>query len=336
MISMGTLISITKTGCVNDDTALEWLQHFIDHTRNERRGAWLLLIIDGYGSHMTIPFHNLATENKIVLFRLPPHSSHLTQLLDVGGFQPFKHYHTDAIDKGGRLRDEKFGKLEFLAAFQSFGYQTFKPTTIRHVFKSPGLVPFDPDAVLDKIREKQAQKAETALQTPSPPPFPSHQRTPQAPASIVKYGQQLQRAYANLKPREKIDSQQRKRFIRGPIASAHTLELTARDSKAIQEATTARAKRASLGGQVAQQGGTKKVGECRALCSNRKEKEEEQARKRKEREEKRAKKQANSKLAQIWFLFGGVPHVEWYLSYNLSPQSSNYKVVWWCGDFFEG
>ena len=62
-----TLIGTTETGYTNDDTALDWLQHFIDHTQNKRRDAWLLLIIDGYGSHMTIPFHNLATANKIVL-----------------------------------------------------------------------------------------------------------------------------------------------------------------------------------------------------------------------------------------------------------------------------
>ncbi len=95
--------STTETGYANDDTAVEWLQHFIDRTQNKRRGTWLLLTIDGHGSNMTIPFHNLATENKIVLFRLPPYSTHLTQPLDVGVSQPFKHYHTDAIDKAVRL-----------------------------------------------------------------------------------------------------------------------------------------------------------------------------------------------------------------------------------------
>ena len=197
------VIGTTETGYANNDTAIEWLQHFVDHTKNKRQGAWLL-IVDGYGSYMTIPFHNLATENKIVLFRLPLYSTHLTQPLDVGIFQPFKHYHTDAIDKAVRLEDEKFGKLEFLAAFQSFRHQTFKPTTIRHAFKSTGLVPFDPDVVPDKIREKQAQRAETALRTPSPPPLPLHQRTPQGPASVVKYGQNLQRAYAKLKSGERL------------------------------------------------------------------------------------------------------------------------------------
>ncbi len=111
------MIGITEAGYANNDNALEWLQHFIDHTQNKRWGAWLLLIIDGYSSYMTIPFHNLATENKIVLFRLPPHSTHLIQPLVVAVFQPFKHYHTDAIDKAVRLGDDKFDKLEFLSAF---------------------------------------------------------------------------------------------------------------------------------------------------------------------------------------------------------------------------
>ncbi len=162
---------------------------------------------------MTLPFHNLATENKILLFRLPLHSTHLTQPLDVVVFQRFKYYHTDAIDKAVRLGDEKFGKLEFLAKFQSFCNQTFKPTTIHHAFKSTELVPFNPDVVLDKIREKQAQRAQTAIQTPSPPSLPLDQRTPQGPASVVKYRQKLQRAYAKLKPGEIVDSEQIQQFI---------------------------------------------------------------------------------------------------------------------------
>lgn len=88
-----------------------------------------MLVIDGFGSHSTLPFFELASVNKILLFHLPPHSTHLTQPLNVGVFQPFKHYHTEAIDKAVRLGDSQFGKLEFLAAFQLFCNQTFKLST---------------------------------------------------------------------------------------------------------------------------------------------------------------------------------------------------------------
>lgn len=69
---------------------------------------------------MTILFHNLATENKVVLFCLQLHFTHLIQPLNEGVFQAFKHYHTDAIDKAVRYGDKKFEKLNFLAAFQLF------------------------------------------------------------------------------------------------------------------------------------------------------------------------------------------------------------------------
>ena len=135
----------------------------MDGIQNKRRGAWLLLIIDGYGSYMTLLFHNLATKNKIVLFHLQPHSTYLTWLLDVGVFQPFQHYYINTIDKIVWLSNKKFGKLEYLAAFHAFRNQTFKPITICHSFRSTGLVFFDPNMVLDKICEKQAQKAQTAI-----------------------------------------------------------------------------------------------------------------------------------------------------------------------------
>ena len=33
------VIGTTETDYANDDTALEWLQHFIDHTQNKRRSV---------------------------------------------------------------------------------------------------------------------------------------------------------------------------------------------------------------------------------------------------------------------------------------------------------
>ena len=70
-----------------------------------------MLIMDGYGSHMTYEFFTYAKRNQIELFRLPPHSTHLTQPLDVGCFQPFKHYHSEGIDDGttrrGRFRQTR-------------------------------------------------------------------------------------------------------------------------------------------------------------------------------------------------------------------------------------
>lgn len=161
------IIGLIKTGYANDNIALEWFQHFINHTKNKRKITWFFLIIDDYYSYISITFHNLVIENKIILFCLLSHSTYLTQPFDIGVFQPSKHYYTNRIDKAIWLDNEKFSKLEFLAVFQLFRNQTFKPATICHAFRSNRWVLFDFNIVFDKIREEQTQ----TLQTLSPPPI---------------------------------------------------------------------------------------------------------------------------------------------------------------------
>ena len=91
-------LSTSPTGYSNDELALKWLQHFEQHSRKTQIGVWRLLILDGYGSHLTYEFYGYAQKHRIELFALPTHSTHLTQPLDVSWFQPYKHYHSEAID----------------------------------------------------------------------------------------------------------------------------------------------------------------------------------------------------------------------------------------------
>ncbi len=55
--------------------------------------------------------------------------------LDVGCFQPFKHYHAEATDNAMQSDEGDFGKLEFLAKFQAMRTQNFKKSTIQSAFR---------------------------------------------------------------------------------------------------------------------------------------------------------------------------------------------------------
>ncbi len=293
-----TLIGTSETGYSNDDLAMNWLKHFIEHTKNKRVGAWAMLIVDGFDSHMTIPFLELCKEAKIVLYKLSPHSTHLTQPLDVGVFQPFKHYHTEAIDHAVRLGDYNFGKLEFLAAFQSFRNKTFKTSTIKHAFKQTGLVPYNPEIVLEKVRANQLARAP---RTPSPPPLPLL-HTPKGPDSIIRHGRMIQKKLAEVGHYDGIDLIHMDRFIRGSMTAAHTLDITARDLQAIQEAAASRGKRDSQPGTVAAKFEVVKVSDCRELASVRAKKEEEKAERAEKRKEKAKSKKRPPGVATAEFL----------------------------------
>ncbi len=82
-----------------------------------------------------------------------------------------------------------------------------------------------------------------------------------------------------------VKPEQIQRFIRESIATAHTLELRARDRKAFQEATSARAKTRQSQWAGSSEGWGHQGQWVSSDFLKRKEKEEEQARKRKERGE---------------------------------------------------
>ena len=55
--------------------------------------------MDNHGSHITPEFVKLANENRIRPFPFIPHLTHCMQPLDVGVFQPYKHWHDKAISE---------------------------------------------------------------------------------------------------------------------------------------------------------------------------------------------------------------------------------------------
>ena len=83
----------SPTGYSNDVLAMRWLVHFERYGHKTQVGTWRLLIMDGYVSHLTYEFYDYSQKHYIELFRLSPHSAHLTKPLDVSCIQPYKHYH---------------------------------------------------------------------------------------------------------------------------------------------------------------------------------------------------------------------------------------------------
>ena len=97
------------------------------------------------------------------------------QPLNVVVFEPYKHYHSKAVDCSD------FNKTKFLAAITSIQTKTFRSSTIRSAFRQTGLIPYCPEQVLEKLQEFEplSTPQETVpISEPSPtnPPLP---RTPQ-------------------------------------------------------------------------------------------------------------------------------------------------------------
>jgi hypothetical protein len=122
-------------------------------------------VIDGHGSHMSVEFCFMAKMHKIWLHFLPPHSSHITQPLDVTCFSPLKTLYRQIITDLAALDDaSKVKKERFLAAYKDARDKALLPRTIRNGFKATGLFPYAPEVVL------QSRFVPQSPQKPKTPP----------------------------------------------------------------------------------------------------------------------------------------------------------------------
>lgn len=130
-----------------------------------------MLIMNRASSHTNEEFVRVCYSKNILPFRLPPHTTHLLQPLDVVCFQPLKYYHSEAIDDAVRDGDYECSKLEFLARITTLRSQAFKKKTIRESFRKTGLIPFNPEIVMQKLQD--LSPSNTAPNLPSTPRTPT-------------------------------------------------------------------------------------------------------------------------------------------------------------------
>lgn len=84
----GARYTTSSNGWIERDVFLDWFEnHFLRHVPSTRP---MLLIFDGHSSHITIQLVRKAVNNGITILRLPSHTTHFLQPLDVGVYGPVK------------------------------------------------------------------------------------------------------------------------------------------------------------------------------------------------------------------------------------------------------
>lgn len=82
---------MSENGWTDDFLCGEWFEKsFIPQaTRRNTSDKPILLVLDGHGSHEKVKIIDLGLLHNIIIFCLPPHTTHMLQPLDVGVFGPF-------------------------------------------------------------------------------------------------------------------------------------------------------------------------------------------------------------------------------------------------------
>jgi hypothetical protein len=141
----------SETRYNNSKISLEWIKHVFDpQTKARANQKPRLLISDGFGSHETLEILEFCFENNILLYRLPSHTSHKLQPLDVAVFGPLKAAYRDQVDRLERGGVDTVRKEHFTTLYSPARERAITKKNILAGFAKTGLYPFNPDRVLTK------------------------------------------------------------------------------------------------------------------------------------------------------------------------------------------
>ncbi|XP_035696853.1 tigger transposable element-derived protein 2-like [Branchiostoma floridae] len=142
----GALYASSESGYINKELFEQWyFKIFLPHCHKERP---ILLVLDQHGSHLSLKVLMSAMEEKIVIYGLPPHTSHFTQPLDVTVFSVLKTKWATTLEALQAV-DSRFQarKTTFPRIFASVQDQVFNADKIKAGFKKTGIFPFNEDAI---------------------------------------------------------------------------------------------------------------------------------------------------------------------------------------------
>ena len=142
----GTLYGCSEKGWINQKLFTHWFEnHFIRYIPLSRP---VVLLMDGHSSHFCPNMIRMAAKEKVILFTLPPNTTHLTQPLDKGCFGPLKVAWRQACH---RFCSQNPGRVvsiyDFSALLSEAWGQSITVKNITGGFKVTGVYPVDRCAV---------------------------------------------------------------------------------------------------------------------------------------------------------------------------------------------
>jgi hypothetical protein len=142
-----------------------------------------MLVLDRHKNHESAEFQEYYKTHNIIIFGLPPHSSHLTQPLDIGCFSVLKRVYSRQIETFIKAYINHITKVEFFLAFRAVYIESITIQNAQAGFRGTGLVFFNPQAVISKLDIKL--RTLTPTRPPSTNTDPWVSQTPHNPTKTL-------------------------------------------------------------------------------------------------------------------------------------------------------
>jgi hypothetical protein len=165
--------AFSDSGYTDSIISLEWLTKVFDPQTSDRAdGKHRVLICDGFGTHESLEVMQYCLSHKIILCRLPSHTSHKLQPCDIAVFAPLKTAYRDNVERLERGGVNTIGKQHFTSLYSPARETAFTKRNILAGWSKGGLFPFNPQRVLHDLEKPftaLTEAAEPSSEAVSPP-----------------------------------------------------------------------------------------------------------------------------------------------------------------------
>ena len=142
-------IGSTPNGWISADVFYGWLANIFYPNIANKVQFPVIVFMDGHISHMNMAIAEFCKSHNIILYCLPPNSSHILQPLDASVFIPMKKHWNESLDavKSNR-KGLVMSKNNFFVVFDDcWRKMTACLQNAVTQFRKCGLVPFNPNAI---------------------------------------------------------------------------------------------------------------------------------------------------------------------------------------------
>lgn len=108
-------------------------------------------MLDGHGSHIDLSSIDYCRKNNIILYALPPNTTHILQPAEIP-FRNLKREYDKAVAQYNQKNNGALvTKLSFARVLGEAWMATYTPIAITQSFKATGIHPLNPD-IIDPVR----------------------------------------------------------------------------------------------------------------------------------------------------------------------------------------
>ena len=145
----GTAYALSGSGWITAKIFDDWFHnHFLCYAPGVRP---ILLLLDGHSSHYNPSVIESAAEEGVIIFCLPPNTTHRTQPLDKGCFAPLKSYWKEECQNYlSKHKGKAITRFQFSEVFSRAWVRGMTMGNVIAGFRTTGIFPLDRSAVKSK------------------------------------------------------------------------------------------------------------------------------------------------------------------------------------------